>query len=133
MKLFICSYFLFLFVQFISLQQKKPIEQSIADGEEIYQDFCLQCHLSNGEGVSDIYPPLANSDYLFDNIDRSISNVKYGLSGPIIVNDEEYNAVMLNNGLDDEEISDVMNYILNSWGNKTNEIITKERVAKISK
>jgi mono/diheme cytochrome c family protein len=133
MKLFICSYFLFLFVQFISLQQKKPIEQSIADGEEIYQDFCLQCHLSNGEGVSGIYPPLANSDYLFDNIDRSISNVKYGLSGPIIVNDEEYNAVMLNNGLDDEEISDVMNYIFNSWGNKTNEIITKERVAKISK
>ena len=133
MKLFICSYFLFLFVQFISLQQKKPIEQSIADGEEIYQDFCLQCHLSNGEGVSGIYPPLANSDYLIDNIDRSISNVKYGLSGPIIVNDEEYNAVMLNNGLDDEEISDVMNYILNSWGNKTNEIITKERVAKISK
>ena len=133
MKLFICSYFLFLFVQFISLQQKKPIEQSIVDGEEIYQDFCLQCHLSNGEGVSGIYPPLANSDYLFDNIDRSISNVKYGLSGPIIVNDEEYNAVMLNNGLDDEEISDVMNYILNSWGNKTNEMITKERVAKISK
>ena len=133
MKLFICSYFLFLFVQFISLQQKKPIEQSIANGEEIYQDFCLQCHLSNGEGVSGIYPPLANSDYLFDNIDRSISNVKYGLSGPIIVNDEEYNAVMLNNGLDDEEISDVMNYILNSWENKTNEIITKERVAKILK
>ena len=133
MKLFICSYFLFLFVQFISLHQKKPIEQSIADGEEIYQDFCLQCHLSNGEGVSGIYPPLANSDYLFDDIDRSIRNIKYGLSGPIIVNDEEYNAVMLNNGLDDEEISDVMNYILNSWGNKTNEMITKERVAKISK
>ena len=133
MKLFICSYFLFLIVQFISLQQKKPIEQSIADGEEIYQDFCLQCHLSNGEGVSGIYPPLANSDYLFDDIDRSIRNIKYGLSGPIIVNDEEYNAVMLNNGLDDEEISDVMNYILNNWGNKTNEMITKERVAKISK
>lgn len=133
MKLFICSYFLFLIVQFISLHQKKPIEQSIADGEEIYQDFCLQCHLSNGEGVSGIYPPLANSDYLFDDIDRSIRNIKYGLSGPIIVNDEEYNAVMLNNGLDDEEISDVMNYILNSWGNKTNEMITKERVAKISK
>ena len=133
MKLFICSYFLFLFVQFISLHQKKPIEQSIADGEEIYQDFCLQCHLSNGEGVSGIYPPLANSDYLFDDIDRSIRNIKYGLSGPIIVNDEEYNAVMLNNGLDDDEISDVMNYILNSWGNKTNEMITKERVAKILK
>jgi mono/diheme cytochrome c family protein len=132
MKLFICSYFLFLFLQFISLQQTKPIEKSIADGEEIYQDFCLQCHLSNGEGVSGIYPPIANSDYLFDDIERSISNIKYGLSGPIIVNDQEYNAVMLNNGLDDEEIADVMNYILNSWGNKSDEIITKERVSQVS-
>tara|TARA_S200000501_G_scaffold107534_1_gene100904 strand:+ start:657 stop:1058 length:402 start_codon:yes stop_codon:yes gene_type:complete len=132
MKLFICSYFLFLFLQFISLQQSKPIEESIADGEEIYQDFCLQCHLSNGEGVSGIYPPLANSDYLFDDIDRSIRNVKYGVSGPIIVNDDEYNGVMLNNGLDDEEVADVMNYILNSWGNKSDEMITKERIAKIS-
>ena len=132
MKLFICSYFLFLFLQFISLQQSKPIEESIADGEEIYQDFCLQCHLSNGEGVSGIYPPLANSDYLFDDIDRSIRNVKYGVSGPIIVNEQEYNSVMLNNGLDDDEVADVMNYILNSWGNKSDEMITKERVAKIS-
>ena len=132
MKLFVCSYFLFLFIQFISLQQSKPIEKSIADGEEIYQDFCLQCHLGNGEGVSGIYPPLANSDYLFDDIDRSIRNIKYGVSGPIIVNEKEYNAVMLNNGLDEEEVADVMNYILNSWGNKSDKIITKERVAQVS-
>ena len=132
MKLFIYSYFLFLFLQFTSLQKSKPIEESIADGEEIYQDFCLQCHLSNGEGVSGIFPPLANSDYLFDDIDRSIRNIKYGVSGPIIVNEQEYNSVMLNNGLDDEEVADVMNYILNSWGNKSDEIITKERVAKVS-
>ena len=39
---------------------------------------------------------------------------------------------MLNNGLDDDEVADVMNYILNSWGNKSDEIITKERVAKVS-
>jgi len=132
MKLFIYSYFLFLFLQFTSLQKSKPIEESIADGEEIYQDFCLQCHLSNGEGVSGIFPPLANSDYLFDDIDRSIRNIKYGVSGPIIVNEQEYNSVMLNNGLDDDEVADVMNYILNSWGNKSDEIITKERVAKVS-
>ncbi len=131
MKSFIIYYFLFLFVQFISLQQNKPIEKSIEDGEEIYQDFCIQCHLANGEGVPGIYPPLANSDYLFNDIDRSIRNIKYGLSGPIVVNNKEYNAVMLNNGLDDEEIADVMNYILCSWGNKTDKIITKEHVADV--
>ena len=131
MKSLIISYFLFVFVQFISLQQNKPIEQSIVDGDEIYQDFCIQCHLGNGEGVIGIYPPLANSDYLFDDIDRSIRNIKYGLSGPIIVNDKEYNTVMLNNGLDDEEVADVMNYILNSWGNSYDKLITYEEVLKI--
>jgi mono/diheme cytochrome c family protein len=126
---FFCCY---IFFQTSWLIQNKPLQESIADGALIYDEFCVQCHLGKGEGVSGINPPLAKSDYLFDDIDRSISNIKYGLSGPIIVNDEEYNGVMLNNGLDDEEIADVMNYILNSWGNKSDEIITKERVAKIS-
>ena len=31
---------------------------------------------------------------------------------------------MINQGLDDEEIADVMNYILNQWGNNSKEIIT---------
>ena len=127
---FFCCY---IFFQTSWLIQNKPLQESIADGALIYDEFCVQCHLGKGEGVSGINPPLAKSDYLFDNIDRSISNIKYGLYGPIIVNDEEYNGVMLNNGLDDEEIADVMNYILNSWGNKSDEIITKERVAKILK
>jgi hypothetical protein len=76
---------------------------------------------------------LKNSDYLFENINRSIAGIKYGLKGEITVNDEVYDGIMVTQGLDDEEIADVMNYILNSWGSKTNEIITKERVAKILK
>ena len=40
---------------------------------------------------------------------------------------------MVSQGLDDEEISDVVNYILHSWGNSTNEIITEEIVASINK
>mgnify|MGYP001381570612 CR=1 FL=1 len=115
------------------LYQKKPLEQSITDGEEIYQDFCVQCHLDTGEGVSGVFPPLAKSDYLFNNIEMSIRGLKYGLSGPIIVNGEEYNGVMQDQGLDDIEIADVMNYILNNWGNKFNDMITEERVTNIEK
>ena len=114
------------------LFQNKPLEQSIADGEEIYQDFCLQCHLDTGKGVSGVLPPLVESDYLMNNIDLSIRGVKYGLSGPIVVNGEEYDGVMQNQGLDNEEIADVMNYILNSWGNKSTDMITEERVANIT-
>ena len=50
------------------LFQNKPLDQSIADGKEIYQDFCLQCHLDTGKGVSGVFPPLAQSDYLLNDI-----------------------------------------------------------------
>ena len=132
MKLILIPYCALLLMQFSWLQQNKPLEQSISDGAEIYQDFCLQCHLDTGEGVSGVFPPLANSDYLLNNIDLSIKGIKYGLSGPIVVNDEEYDGVMANQGLDNEEIADVMNYILNSWGNKSNDIITIERIAQVT-
>jgi mono/diheme cytochrome c family protein len=114
------------------LFQNKPLEQSIADGKEIYQDFCVQCHLDTGKGVSGVFPPLAQSDYLLNDLDLSIKGIKYGMSGPITVNGEEYNGVMQNQGLDDVEIADVMNYVINSWGNKSKEVITPERVASIT-
>ena len=112
--------------------QQKPLEKSIEDGKEIYSDFCLQCHMAKGEGVKGAFPPLAKSDYLND-IDKSIHAIKYGLKGPIKVNGVSYNGNMINQGLDEEEISDVMNYILNSWGNFSAVIITEEKVASIKK
>ncbi|MDA8923797.1 cytochrome c [Flavobacteriaceae bacterium] len=114
------------------LYQQKPLAQSIADGEEIYIDFCMQCHMTNGEGVPGAFPPLANSDYLLD-IEKTIYALKFGLKGPITVNGKAYNSVMASQGLDDEEIADVMNYILRNWGNETEEVITEEKVTSVLK
>lgn len=132
MKTLIGVFILIAFFQGAILYQKKPLEQSISDGKEIYKDFCLQCHLDTGEGVSGVFPPLAKSDYLLNNIDLSIKGIKYGMSGPILVNEEEYDGIMQDQGLEDQEIADVMNYILNNWGNQSNEIITSDRVATIT-
>ena len=132
MKLFLVIIGLFIIYEGTWLYQKKPLEQSIADGKEIYNDFCVQCHLDNGEGVSGVFPPLAKSDYLLNNIEMSIRGLKYGLSGPIVVNGEEYDGVMQNQGLDNLEIADVMNFILNNWGNESKEIITENQVANIN-
>ena len=132
MKLFVGIIGLFIIYEGAWLYQKKPLEQSIADGKEIYNDFCVQCHLDNGEGVSGVFPPLAKSDYLLNNIEMSIRGLKYGLSGPIVVNGEEYDGVMQNQGLDNLEIADVMNFILNNWGNEYKEIITENQVANIN-
>ena len=132
MKFFVTFYFLFIFNISLNLFTKKPLQESLLDGQEIYKDFCAQCHLEDGKGVKGIYPPLAKSDFLKD-INRTISSIKYGLKGPIIVNGEKYNSIMVSQGLDDEEISDVVNYILNSWGNSTKQLITEEIVTSIEK
>ena len=95
------------------LFSEKPLEESILDGKEVYNDFCINATLEM-EKVLEVLPPLAKSDFLID-INKTIHSIKYGLKGPIIVNGEKYNSIMVNQGLDDEEISDVVNYILNSW------------------
>jgi mono/diheme cytochrome c family protein len=133
MKLFSLFYFLVVGLVATSLFQEKTKEESIIAGQEIYQDFCVQCHLTSGEGVSGVFPPLKSSDYLTDNIEKSIAGIKYGLRGQITVNDEIYDGVMVSQGLDDEEIADVMNYILNDWGNNFEKQITNQQVTNIQK
>ena len=115
----------------VGLYQQKPLDQSIEEGTLIYQDFCLQCHGSEGKGESGVFPPLAQSDYLMENITQSIQGIKYGMRGVMVVNGVVYEGMMAAQGLDDEEIADVMNYILNSWGNSTQEQITEEKVRSI--
>ena len=133
MKFFSMFYLIIVGVITTYLFQEKTKKESIAEGQEIYQDFCVQCHLNSGEGVSGVFPPLKSSDYLLNNIEKSIAGIKYGLKGKIIVNDEIYNSVMVNQGLDNEEIADVMNYILNEWGNSFKKQITTQYVIEIQK
>ena len=66
-------------------------------------------------------------------IDKSIYSIKFGLKGEIIVNGIKYNGVMINQGLENEEIADVMNYITNSWDNNLNIQITEKRVNELKK
>ena len=133
MKVFLIIYLFFVGFIFNFIQKEKSFEESISHGKLIYEDFCIQCHLLNGEGVQKIYPPLNNSDYLLKNLDKSIYSIKYGLTGEIIVNGIKYNGVMASQGLEDDEIADVMNYITNSWDNSLNVQITTKRVTELKK
>ncbi|MCB0382244.1 MAG: cytochrome c [Psychroserpens sp.] len=100
-------------------------------GAQVYNNLCVTCHLPSGKGVPKTFPPLANSDYLKNNRVKSISAIKYGLSGKITVNGEIYNTPMAAFGLTDREVADVMNYITNSWGNENPTLVTVKEVSKI--
>ena len=78
-------------------------------------------------------PPLKSSDYLLKNIELAIAGLKYGLKGEIIVNNKTYNGYMAYQGLENDEIADVMNYILNQWGNSSKNFVTTLQVDEINK
>lgn len=119
---------------FFSFQQKQKfdLKASIERGKEIYNIQCIACHQEKGEGLEDIYPPLAKSDYLMADKKRAIHQIIQGLSGEIKVNGKVYNGEMPAFELTDTEASDVVNYIRNSWGNKGG-AVTPDEVATARK
>lgn len=112
---------------------QNELQISIQKGSDLYLDFCIRCHLADGKGVEKSFPPLANADYLIEERTESIKAVKYGQSGEITVNGITYNNVMAPMGLSDQEVADVMNYVMNSWGNKQQIMVTKKEVAAVEK
>ena len=116
-------------------QEVEPIslESSKERGAVLYEDFCIQCHMPNGQGVTGTFPPLAGSDWLKSKRTESIHAVKYGQQGPIEVNGVTYNGIMTRMGLDDNEVADVLNYVMNSWGNSESELVTPQEVSLVEK
>ena len=108
-------------------KQKPDLKASIDRGKEIYIAQCMSCHMDQGQGIEEVYPPLAKSDYLMADTQRAIRTVVQGLAGEILVNKKTYNLDMVGfPHLSDQEVSDVLNYIRNSWGNKGKAITPDE-------
>jgi nitrite reductase (NO-forming) len=93
------------------------VEDQIKFGKNIYQQNCAACHQPDGKGIPGAFPPLVKSDYFNADWKRAIDTVKNGRSGPITVNGAVFNGVMPSLGLSDEDISNVLTFVSNSWGN----------------
>ena len=91
---------------------------SIQNGKTVYETYCMSCHMENGEGVSGAFPTLVKTGNLTDK-NRMVNIITKGMRGAIVVKGTKYNAEMAGVELTDKEVADVINYIRNSWGNKT--------------
>lgn len=76
--------------------------------------------MENGEGLRGLIPPLANADYLAKNRDAIPCIIRKGMKGKMVVNDIEYGQqeMLPIPQLTEFEITNILNYISTSWGNK---------------
>ena len=103
--------------------------EQIALGKNVYENNCLACHQANGEGIPSAFPPLAKSDFLNADHDRAIGILLHGRSGPITVNGKTFDSVMPAITLDNEQVANVLTYVLNSFGNNGGQV-TPDQVEK---
>jgi nitrite reductase (NO-forming) len=96
---------------------ERGMEERMELGKILFERNCAACHQQNGEGVPGAFPPLAKSDFLMARADKGAGIVLHGLTGKIKVNGKEYDGVMPQMQLKDDEIASILTYVRNSWGN----------------
>ena len=98
-------------------------------GRVLYEYHCANCHLSSGEGIGALIPPLKNADYLQQNWDQLACIIKYGIEDTILVNGVEFNGPMAGiKELGPVEISNLINFINHEWNKGNAAFITADGI-----
>jgi mono/diheme cytochrome c family protein/lysophospholipase L1-like esterase len=121
-----------------------PAEKAVYElGREVYhrEAHCVTCHQADGKGLPNLYPPIARSNWLDGDDERSVKIALKGLWGAIEVNGKKYDPaaggippmIGFADLLKDHEIAAVLTYVNLSFGNKgavvTPEMVTRLRAA----
>lgn len=93
------------------------MKAQLARGEQIYKSKCIVCHQPTGLGVPNVFPPLANSDYLLADKVRAVVQTLNGSKTELIVNGNKYTQEMVPQVDTREDAVAVINYVLNNFGN----------------
>jgi putative heme-binding domain-containing protein len=122
---------------------KTQIDQTVSENNEIdpavmelgkaQYNLCLGCHGPTGQGMPNVGPPLAKSEWVTGPVDNLIGIQLRGLQGAITVNGQDYQfaapMVAMGAGQPDENIAAVLTYVRNSFGNSAS-AVTPEMVAQ---
>ncbi len=104
---------------------KAAVTRPPRTGAQIFASTCAACHQAQGEGTN-VYPPLAESDWVTGTESRLVRIILHGLVGDVEVQGQVYNGAMPGWGptLTDAEIAAVATYIRSSFGNQAAPIST---------
>ncbi len=104
----------------------KTKAEKIELGRRLFTSICAACHQPTGQGLPNVFPPLAGSDYLNADKKRAIKIVINGRQGELIVNGKTYNNSMPRFPLGDEDIANVLTFVYDSFGNAGLEVTPDE-------
>ena len=99
--------------------------ESDTDGKNLYASNCAACHQENGEGLAGAFPPLKNSPIVMgDNLQLFVDIIMNGYDAR-----GEYGvmpAVGTNLNWTAKEVTAIVNYERNNWGNKAPQVSVEE-------
>ena len=115
------------------------LKASIDRGKMIYMQTCFVCHQPTGLGLPGAFPPLAGTEYTQGDARRMIAMTLKGVNPPLKVKEMTYAVpmpplpVQFPILVDDGKLSDVINYVRNSFGNKDEKGVTPAMIDAVRK
>ncbi|MEN9991376.1 MAG: hypothetical protein RLZZ224_1078 [Verrucomicrobiota bacterium] len=102
-----------------------PIDPKVMEAGKQEYALCSACHGPEGQGVPNLAPPLAGSEWVVGPVENPIRITLRGLAGPITVKGVEYKLaapMMAVAHLSDQQLANVLTYVRNSFGNKASAV-----------
>lgn len=94
-------------------------DRRMVAGKAIYEDRCAACHISSGAGVPNLFPRLANAPLVQSDDPTSLIRVVLigSRAGATVAAPTSPAMPSFAWNLNDQQVSDVVTYIRNTWGN----------------
>jgi mono/diheme cytochrome c family protein len=107
-------------------------KQALSRGEALYFDNCTGCHMENGEGLAQTFPPLKGSSAIQAKTPDTVIHVVLAGAKIAATKGKPTGFAMpaFDWKLDDKEVADLVNYIRNAWGNHAS-LTSADTVSKV--
>jgi mono/diheme cytochrome c family protein len=109
-------------------------KQTLSRGGTLYFDNCTGCHMENGEGLAQAFPPLKGSSAVQAAVPDTVIHIVLAGAKMAATPSKPTGFAMpaFDWKLNDKEVADLVNYIRNAWGNHAS-LTSADAVNKVRK
>ncbi|RLD22238.1 MAG: hypothetical protein DRI69_01760 [Bacteroidetes bacterium] len=91
--------------------------QGYPQGEQVYDSYCINCHMSDGSGLGTLVPSLNSQRFRDLTLEEMACKIKYG-NKEIEDFYASFNPMPHFTNLSDTDISNLINYLNSQWGQR---------------